>query len=122
MLDKAAYYQGNREIILNLEIEYYENNKERLREQAKNKCRELSDQEKEIKRKYGGNRYHNMSEENKQRLKEYQSNHCEAKKSTWDWNIKKSYGNKGVFSISNVSTMPLYMKLSQMNIFVKSFW
>ena len=24
MRDKAAYYQGNREIILNLEIEYYE--------------------------------------------------------------------------------------------------
>ena len=33
----------------------------------------------DIKRKYGRNRYNNMSEEDKQRLKEYQRNYCAAK-------------------------------------------
>ena len=40
---------------------YYENDKERLREWARDKYRNLSEEKK--------NRYHNMSEENKQKLK-----------------------------------------------------
>ena len=48
-------------------------------EKAGNKCRELSNEEKNIKRTYGRNRYQNMSEENKQRLQEYQKNHCKKK-------------------------------------------
>ena len=40
-----------------------------MREQARNKYRELSNEKKDIKREYGRNRYCNMSEENKQRLK-----------------------------------------------------
>ena len=51
-------------------------------EQAGNKYRELSNEEKNIERTYGRNRYQNMSEENKQRLQEYQKNHCKKKKST----------------------------------------
>ena len=51
---------------------YYENNKERLREQAKEKYRDLSKEDKNKKRECGKNRYHNMFEEKKQRLKEYQ--------------------------------------------------
>ena len=51
-----------------------------LGERAKNKYRELSEEEKNIKREYGRNRYHNMSEEKKQRLKEHQKNYREAKK------------------------------------------
>ena len=42
--------------------------------------RELSEEEKNIKRKYGRNRYHNMSEEKKQSLKEHQRNYRKAKK------------------------------------------
>ena len=42
----ATYYQRNRVVILNRANEYYENNKEVLREKAKNKYRELSDEEK----------------------------------------------------------------------------
>ena len=49
-------------------------------QKAKNKYRELSEKEKNIKRKYGRNRNHNMSEEKKQRLKEYQRNYRETKK------------------------------------------
>ena len=56
---------------------YYKNNKDRLREQARDKYRNLSDEEKNKKREYGKNRYHKMSEEKKTRLKEYQ------KKLTW---------------------------------------
>ena len=79
---ETTYYQRNREVILNRAKDYYENNKELLRERerAKTKYRELSEEEKNIKREYGKKRYHNMSEENKKRLKEYQKNDHEAKK------------------------------------------
>ena len=59
-------------IIFFLLKEYYENNKERLKEKVRNKYRELSNEEKNIKREYGRNRYQNMSREDKQRLKVYQ--------------------------------------------------
>ena len=61
----------------------YENNKDRLREQARNKYINLSEEEKSEKRKYGKNRYHKISEEKKTRLKEYQKNYYEAKKSQY---------------------------------------
>ena len=55
-------------VILNKAKDYYKNNRERLEEQARDECRSLSDKEKNKKREYVKNRYHNMSEENKQRL------------------------------------------------------
>ena len=58
--------------------------KKRLREQAGDKYRHLSEEEKNKKRQYGKNRYCNMSEEKKQRLKEYQKNYFEAKKSQYN--------------------------------------
>ena len=58
-------------MILNRAKDFYENNKKRLREQAKDKYRNLSE-DKNKKREYGRNRYNNMSKEKKQRLKEYQ--------------------------------------------------
>ena len=51
-MSETAYYQGNREVILNREKDYYENNKELLRERAKNKYRELCEEERNIKREY----------------------------------------------------------------------
>ena len=53
-MSETTYYQINRETTLN-----------RLREQARNKYRELSEEEKSIKREYGRNRYHNMSKKRK---------------------------------------------------------
>ena len=50
-----------------------------FREQARDKYRNLSEEEK-IKKEYGKNRYCNMSEE-KEKLKGYQKNCGEAKKS-----------------------------------------
>ena len=51
-----------------------------IREQARDKYRNLSEEEKE-RREYEKNGYHNMSEEKKQRWKKNQKNYCEAKKS-----------------------------------------
>ena len=42
-----TYYQRNRDVILNRAKDYYENDKERLREQARNKYRKLSKEEEE---------------------------------------------------------------------------
>ena len=53
----------------------------RERERAKNKYRELSEEEKNIKKEYEKNpRYHSMPEEKKEELKEYQQNYRKAKK------------------------------------------
>ena len=53
----TTYYQINREVMLKRTNEYYENNKELLREKAKGKYRELSEN--------GRSFYHNMSKEKK---------------------------------------------------------
>ena len=79
-----TYYQKSWDVILNRAIDYYENDKETLREQARDKYRNLSEEEKNKKREYEKNRYLNMSEEKKQRLKEYQKNYHEAKKSQYN--------------------------------------
>ena len=68
-----TYYQKNRDMLLN-KAKTYKNNKDRLREQARNKYRNVSKEEKNKKREYGKNGYRNMSEDKKQRLKEYQKN------------------------------------------------
>ena len=65
------YCQKKQDVILNRAKDYYKNDKERLRMQARDKYRNLSEEEKN-KKEYGKNRYHNMSEEKKMRLKEYQ--------------------------------------------------
>ena len=44
-----TYCQRNRDVILNRAEDYYENDKERLREQARNKYRNLSEEEKNKK-------------------------------------------------------------------------
>ena len=79
-----TYYQKTRDVILNRAKDYYENDKERLRVQARDKYRILYEEEKNKKREYGKNRYRNMPEENKQRLKGYQKNYREAKKSQYN--------------------------------------
>ena len=48
-----TYYQRNWDVILNRPKDYYENDKERLRVQAGDKYRNLSEQEKNKRRKYG---------------------------------------------------------------------
>ena len=60
-----TYHQKKRGVILNKAKDYYKNNKERLKEQARDKYRSLSEEEKSKKREYGKNRYHNMFGEKK---------------------------------------------------------
>ena len=74
--DEWSYWfkllQKNGDVTLNRANNYYKNNRERLRTQARDKYRNLSEEEKNKKRESGKNRYCNMSEEKEQRLKEYQ--------------------------------------------------
>ena len=84
-MSEATYYQRSRDLILNRVKDYYENGKERLREQAKDKCRNLSEErQKQKERIWKKNRYHNMSKEKNQNLKEYQRNYGESKKSEYN--------------------------------------
>ena len=64
-----TFYQRNRDVILNRAKDYYEKDKERLREQARDRYRNLSEDKKNKREEYGKNRYCNMSEEKKKRLK-----------------------------------------------------
>ena len=82
-MSNTTYYQRSRDVILNRVKYYYENNKDKLREQARDNYRNLSEEDKSKKREYGRNRYQNMFEEKKQRLKEYQKNYREAKRSQY---------------------------------------
>ena len=46
-----TYYKKNKDLILNKAKYYYEINKERLREQARDKYKSLSEEEKNIKKR-----------------------------------------------------------------------
>ena len=81
-MGKSAY-KKKRDVILNRAKGYCENDKERLRERARDKYGNLSEKEKKKKREYSKKRYRNMSEEEKEKLKEYQKNYCEVKKSQY---------------------------------------
>ena len=56
-MSNKIYYQRNRDmILLDRAKKCYENDQERLREQARNRYRELSEEEKHKKRENGRNR------------------------------------------------------------------
>ena len=78
-----TYYQRNRDVMLNKTKDYYINNKQRLKGQARDKYRSLSEEEENNKREYGKNGYHNIFEEKKQSLKEYQKNYRDSKNSKY---------------------------------------
>ena len=79
---ELTYYQINRDVILNRSKYYYENDRERLRRQARNKYRNLSEEE---KTEYGKSRYHNMSEEKKTNTKRISiKNYRKAKSSQYN--------------------------------------
>ena len=50
---ELTYYQRNRDVILNRAEYYNENDKERLRGQARDKYRNLSEEDNDKKREYG---------------------------------------------------------------------
>ena len=51
-----------------------------MRQEARNKHRDLSNEERDIKREYGRSWYRNFQEGEKQNLKEYQKNYQNLKK------------------------------------------
>ena len=67
-MSETTYYQRSREVILDRAKDYYRNNRNELKVKATDKYRKLSEEETDMKRQYGRNRYNNMSEVNKQRL------------------------------------------------------
>ena len=69
-----TYYQKNRDVLLNKAKDYFKNNK------ARDRYRNLTEEEKNKEREYGENRYCNMSEEEKQRLKRIPKNLSRGKK------------------------------------------
>ena len=89
-MSQKTYYQRSRDVILNKAKGYYTNDEERLREQARYKYINLSEEQKNKKREYGKNRYHNMFKEKKQKLKQYQKNYREAKMSQYN-NLSNSF-------------------------------
>ena len=66
-MSDLTYYQRNRDLILNKAKDFKENDRERLRDHARDKYRNLSEEEKKNKkREFVKNKYHNMSEEKNQ--------------------------------------------------------
>ena len=51
-MDNTTYSQRNRDVSLNKAKEYYKNNNERLKKQASDKYRNLSEEDKNKKREY----------------------------------------------------------------------
>ena len=52
-MSEISYHQRNRDVTLNRVKDYYKNDKERLRDNARGKYRNLSEEEKKKKREYG---------------------------------------------------------------------
>ena len=52
-MDNTTYYQDNRDVTLNKAKECYKNNNERLKKQARDKYRNLPEEDKNKKKEYG---------------------------------------------------------------------
>ena len=63
-----------------LSAKYYQENKERLQKEARERYKNLSKEEKEIKRQYGCERYKNLSENEKQKLVECRKKYYRTRK------------------------------------------
>ena len=66
---ETTYYQRNRDVIINRTKKCYENNKNVLKDKARDKYRDLSDDEENEKKEYRRNRYRNMSEKKETKAK-----------------------------------------------------
>ena len=64
-MSSTTYYERNGDVILNRAKYYYKNDKKILREHARDRYRNLSEEDNNKKSENGKKRYHNMSEEKK---------------------------------------------------------
>ena len=76
-----TYYQNNQDVVLNRAKDYYENDEKRLREQGRDKYRNLSEEE---QKKKDDMEKIDISICLKKRKKEYQKNYRQAKKSQYN--------------------------------------
>ena len=87
-MTEETYHQISRETILNRSKTYYNENNDILKERSRNKCREVSEEEKNIKTEYGGNRYHNMFHKKTKNGRNIYHNMSDKKSKDWE-NTKK---------------------------------
>ena len=90
---QLTYYQKNQHVILNRPKEYYKNNCDKIKKQAKdkynlpekrlqkieyekNKYYNISEEKKDKRREFGRERYCNMSEEQKNKITECATSRC----------------------------------------------
>ena len=64
-MPNRIYYQTNIDVCLKTQWDYYENNKEAIKEQAKSKYHNLTREEKDKRCEYAKNWYNNLSEHKK---------------------------------------------------------
>ena len=103
-----VFYQVHRKSLLQKQRDFYENNKEMIKEQARIKYYSLSPEEKNkkseyaknwynnlpedkrnVKREYAKNKYHNMTDEEMQKHKKYQKKY----QKIYQENKKRRQGN-----------------------------
>ena len=82
-MSNLTYYQRYRDVMLNRAKDYYENDKEGLREYARDKYRNLSAEEKKHKERIW-KKHIIICFKKKKRIKEYQKNYSEDKKSQYN--------------------------------------
>ena len=106
------YYQTHKESLLQKQRDFYDNNKELIKKQAKNRYHSMSPEEEKkrsenakkwfnnlpedkkiIKREYAKNRYHNMTDEQMQKHKEYQKNYQKMYREKKKQELEKAQGN-----------------------------
>ena len=73
-INNPTYYQKNKGEVLNKAEDYYQNDKERFREQASNKYQNLLEEKKQKLREQKRKKYRNLPEEKKQKLREQTRN------------------------------------------------
>ena len=71
---QITHYQRNRDKILNKAKEYYQINKEKRKEYRKNRYHNMAAEEKNKVNEYRKNWYHQLDQEKKNKIREYARN------------------------------------------------
>ena len=70
-LENVTYYQKNKDKLLQKSKDYYEKNKEQRKQYRRNKCSNMSDEERLNVLKYRREWYHKLDLEEKRRNRDY---------------------------------------------------
>ena len=132
-MNKTTYYQRNREVILNRTKDYSRNNRDELKVKARDKYRELSEEEKNVTKEIivSLDKQHNFLikiNKNTFHKKTTSINIDEVESDKITLLHKTSYGNKGSFKYhigyrhkNEALISPLNMKLPQLTGYTKHF-